>query len=222
MGEAAGASWPTTVAEARAVQEAMRGRVIAEGGPKALGRIAGVDVHYAPRQGLAWAAVAVFEGRTLELVETALAALPVRFPYVPGYLSFREAPAALAALKLLRRPPDLLLVDGQGMAHPRRCGLASHIGVLADTPTIGCAKSRLCGEHDEPAPASGACEPLRHKDEIIGKVVRTRAGTRPLYVSVGHRIGLEEAVRLVLLTTRGFRLPEPTRVADRLSRLHAS
>lgn len=213
-------AWPRTVAEAKPVQEALRSRVIAEGGPTSPRRIAGVDVHFAPRHGLAWAAVAVLDGATLELVETALAAVPVSFPYVPGYLSFREAPAALAALRLLSAPPDLLLVDGQGQAHPRRCGLASHIGLLADVPTVGCAKSRLCGEHAEPAPELGAQAPLHDRGEVIGAVVRTRARVRPIYVSVGHRVGLAEAVGLVLGAVRGFRLPEPTRLADRLSRVH--
>jgi deoxyribonuclease V len=218
---ASGEPWPTDLEGARAVQEALRGRVVTEGGPpNPLRRIAGIDVHYAPERGLAWAAVAVLDARTLDLVESALAAVPVSFPYVPGFLSFRETPAVLAALPLLSAPPDLLMVDGQGLAHPRRFGIACHIGVLTGLPAIGVAKSRLFGSHDEPGPARGSAVPLRHRREVIGTVLRNRDRTNPLFVSVGHRIDLESAVELVLATTRGRRLPEPTRIADLLSRAH--
>lgn len=212
--------WPTTVAAATTVQQALRGRVLAEGGIPAPRRIAGVDVHFAPDKGLAWGAVAVLDGEGLELVESALAAVPLTFPYVPGYLSFRETPAALAALALLREPPDLLMVDGQGLAHPRRFGIACHIGVLLDLPAIGVAKSRLVGSHAAPAAEAGSGVPLTHRRERVGTVLRTRDGVNPLFVSVGHRIGLEQATRLVLATVRGRRLPEPTRIADILSRAH--
>jgi deoxyribonuclease V len=185
-------------------------------------RIAGIDAHYAPARGLAWAAVTVLDGASLELVESAMAAVPLGFPYVPGYLSFREAPAALKALGLLREKPDLLMVDGHGYAHPRRLGVATHIGLLADIPTVGVAKSRLVGTHDEPGPARGSAVPLNHQGERIGTVLRSRDGVRPLYVSVGHRLDLASAVSLVLSTLRRHRLPEPTRVADLLSRAHPS
>ncbi len=214
------AGWPATVAEARLVQEQLRPRVITSGTITAPRRIAGIDAHYAPTRGLAWAAVAVLDGTSLELVESAMAAVPLNFPYVPGYLSFRETPAALAALALLREPPDLLMVDGQGYAHPRRMGIASHIGLLADIPTVGVAKSRLVGTHDEPALARGSAAPLHHQGERIGTVLRSRDGVRPLYVSVGHRLDLASAVSLVLATLRRHRLPEPTRLADILSRAH--
>ena len=214
------AGWPATVAEARLVQEQLRPRVITSGTIAAPRRIAGIDAHYAPARGLAWAAVAVLDGASLELVESAMAAVPLNFPYVPGYLSFRETPAALAALALLREPPDLLMVDGQGYAHPRRMGIASHIGLLADIPTVGVAKSRLVGTHDEPALARGSAAPLHHQGERIGTVLRSRDGVRPLYVSVGHRLDLASAVSLVLATLRRHRLPEPTRLADILSRAH--
>ena len=214
--------WPREVSEARAVQESLRSRVVAVGTPGKLGRIAGVDVHYAPARGLAFAAVAVLEATSLELIESAMAAVPVAFPYVPGYLSFRETPAVLAALAQLASPPDLLMVDGQGLAHPRRFGIACHIGVLTDTPAIGVAKSRLTGRFAMPDVAAGAASVLVDKEETIGLVVRTRAGVRPLFVSVGHKIGLEAAVALVMGTVRGRRLPEPTRQADLLSRAHAA
>ena len=212
--------WPTTLAEARTVQEALGPQVRASGDLPPLRRVAGVDVHYAPNRGLAFAAAVVLDATSLEVLESAMATVPVAFPYVPGYLSFRETPAALAALALLECRPDLLLVDGQGLAHPRRFGLACHIGLLTELPTIGVAKSRLVGTHTEPATALGAREPLYHRKAIIGAVVRTRAAVRPLYVSVGHRIDLEAAVTAVLALGRGYRLPEPTRLADRLSRIH--
>jgi deoxyribonuclease V len=214
--------WPTTVAEARLVQEQLRGRVVTTGTMAGPRRIAGIDAHYAPALGLAWAAVTVLDGTSLELVESAMAAVPLGFPYVPGFLSFRETPAALKALGLLRERPDLLMVDGHGYAHPRRLGLATHIGLLADIPTVGVAKSRLVGTHDEPGPARGSAVPLHHQGERIGTVLRSRDGVRPLYVSVGHRLDLASAVSLVLATLRRHRLPEPTRVADLLSRAHPS
>ena len=141
------------------------------------------------------------------------------FPYIPGLLSFREIPVLLDAIARLRSRPQLLVVDGHGIAHPRRFGIASHLGVVADVPTIGCAKSRLTGKHEEPGPLPGDCSPLLSRDgELIGRVVRTKARTRPLFVSIGHKIGLETAVEIVLRCLRGYRLPEPTRLADRLSK----
>lgn len=202
------------------MQERLRGAVVTTGAIGRPRRVAGIDAHYAAARGLAWAAVVVLDGTSLDLVESALAAVPLTFPYVPGYLSFREAPAALAALALLREPPDLLMVDGQGYAHPRRLGIASHIGLLAGIPTIGVAKSRLVGTHDEPGPAQGSTAPLWDGDERIGTVLRTRDGVRPLYVSVGHRLDLATATALALSMVRRHRLPEPTRLADLLSRVH--
>ena len=220
MKVAAGHEWPTSVAEARLIQERLRHRVIAEGTPPAPRRIAGVDIHVAPAAGLTWAAIAVLEMPALELVQSALAAVPTGFPYVPGYLSFREIPAALAALALIEQPPDLLMVDGHGLAHPRRLGIAAHLGVLTDLPTIGVAKSRLIGGHEAPPWARGGQVSLSHKGEEIGTVLRSRDGSRPLYISIGHRISLDLAVDLLLATLTRYRLPEPTRVADKLSRMH--
>jgi deoxyribonuclease V len=214
------AVWPAEPALARTLQERLRARVAEAPLPRPPRRIAGVDVHVDAARGLAFAAVAVVTLPGLDLTESVLAARPVTFPYVPGYLSFREAPVALAALRLLAEPPDLVMCDGQGRAHPRRFGLACHIGVLADLPTVGAAKSRLIGLHAEPGAARGDRVPLEDKGEIVGAVLRTRPGTRPLYVSVGHRVTLDDALAAVLATLARWRLPEPTRLADRLSRAH--
>ncbi len=179
--------------------------------------VAGVDVAYGRGNPLK-AAAAVLNFRDLTAVETATTTLPARFPYVPGYLSFRELPAVLDVLDRLSVKPDLILCDGQGLAHPRRFGLACHLGIATGLPTVGVAKSRLVGEHGEPGPSRGDWVPLMDKDEIIGAVLRTRAGVKPVYVSIGHRVSLETAVRLVLACTTRFRLPETTRTADRLSK----
>jgi deoxyribonuclease V len=184
-------------------------------------RIAGVDVHFSRDGRTAFAAAVRLEAQTLDLQESALAALPAVFPYRTGFLSFREVPVAIAALRLLAEPPDLLMVDGQGLAHPRRFGLACHVGVLLDVPTIGVAKSRLLGSHAEPGPAAGDWTPLEDKGQIVGAVLRTKPGCRPLFVSIGHKLDLATALTLVQSTVARHRLPEPTRQADRLSRAHA-
>jgi deoxyribonuclease V len=149
----------------------------------------------------------------LATIEVATAERPVSFPYVPGLLSFREAPAVLAAAESLRNEPDLIIVDGQGIAHPRRFGIAAHLGLLLDRPTIGCAKSRLVGRHDPVGPQAGDSAVLRDGGDEIGMVLRTKAGSNPLFVSIGNKIDLPTAVRFVLATGRGYRLPEPTRRA---------
>jgi deoxyribonuclease V len=147
--------------------------------------------------------------------------MAISFPYVPGLLTFREAPGAIAAIEALRIRPDLLLCDGQGLAHPRRCGFASHLGLALDLPSIGAAKSRLTGSHEEPGGERGDWTPLVDDGEVIGACVRTRPGARPIYVSIGHRVTLETAIRLVLRCTTRYRLPEPTRLADQLSKSRA-
>jgi deoxyribonuclease V len=210
--------WPATAAEAIALQKRLAPLVEAVGQPAKVTRIAGVDVAFPGGGAVTRAAVAVISFPDLAVVETAVIEQPTRFPYVPGLLSFREAPAVLAALATLTTAPDLLMVDGQGLAHPRRLGIASHVGLLAGLPAIGAAKSRLIGTHDEPGPTRGARTPLLHGGEVIGAVLRTRTAVRPLYVSVGHRMSLEAAVEWVLACAPRFRLPEPTRLADRLSK----
>lgn len=209
--------WPGSVPEARAIQEALRERVIVRDRLGPLGRVAGLDAGYDRASRTTRAAVAVLSFPELEPVAQRVARRRTRFPYVPGYLSFRETPALLAALSGLRLRPDLLLCDGHGLAHPRRFGLACHLGVLLDVPSIGVAKSRLVGEHERVPEARGAWVPLGDGGEVIGAVLRTRAGVRPLYVSVGHRVSLETAIASVLRCAPRYRLPEPIRRAHALA-----
>jgi deoxyribonuclease V len=206
-------AFDVTPAEARRIQLGLRGRVSLRGGPLAPRLIAGADVAYHRRAPRLYAAVVVLAAADLSLVEESSAAGEARFPYQPGLLSFREAPAVLEAYARLECRPDVLLVDGHGIAHPRRFGLASHLGVLLDLPSVGVAKRLLVGEHAALGGTRGSRVPLRHAGRRVGEVVRTRTGVRPVYVSPGHRVGFERAVRLVLASSRGFRLPEPTRQA---------
>ena len=210
-------SWNLTPRAAIALQRRLRSKVVRLGRPRQVRTVAGADVGFERGGGIARAAVAVLSFPQLELVDYAVARRQVRFPYVPGLLSFREMPALLAALNRLRVKPDLILCDGQGLAHPRRFGIACHLGVTCGVPTIGVAKSRLIGEHGEPMQRRGAWVALRDKGETIGAVLRSRAGTRPIYVSIGHRLSLPLAVRYVMACTTRFRLPETTRWAHRLA-----
>lgn len=180
-------------------------------------RVAGVDVGFENDGKTVRAAVAVLQFPGLELVETAIAHVPADFPYIPGLLSFRELPGILAGLAQLAEKPDLILCDGQGYAHPRRFGLACHLGVLTDTPTIGVGKSRLLGQYREPGKAKGQWSELIHQAEVIGAVLRTRTGVKPLFVSVGHRVSLVSAIRFTLTCTTRYKLPETTRFAHRLA-----
>jgi deoxyribonuclease V len=166
---------------------------------------------------MARAAVVVLALPSLQPVDYAVAQVPVTFPYVPGLLTFREGPSVIKALRKLDSRPDLLIFDGQGQAHPLRIGLAAHMGVILDQPSVGCAKSRLVGEHDEPGNHVGDWTPLRDGDEVIGAVLRTRAGVKPVFVSIGHRVDLEAAIDLVLRCTGRYRLPETTRYAHRVA-----
>jgi deoxyribonuclease V len=209
--------WDVTAAEAIALQQRMRGMVIDVDRFAAVASVAGVDVGFEQGGAVTRAAVAVLSFPQLELQEYAIARRPTEFPYVPGLLSFREIPAVLDALQNLRRLPDMLLCDGQGRAHPRRFGIASHLGVLTDLPAIGVAKSRLVGTHAPLAEEKGARQPLYDKGELIGMVLRSRSGVRPLYISAGHRISLETAVDYVLRCITRYRLPETTRAAHRLA-----
>jgi deoxyribonuclease V len=205
--------WSLTSNEARRLQHELAAEVDATA---RLGRwktIAAADVSSEWRGKELQAGVVVLRAGELELVERSAKVGPSPFPYVPGLLSFREAPLVLEAFANLRKRPDVVLVDGQGRAHPRRFGIASHLGLLLDLPTVGCAKTRLCGTYDEPGPLRGDLSPLRDGDEIIGAVVRTRDRVKPLFVSVGHRITLEGAVELVLGLSGKHRLPSPARLA---------
>ncbi len=204
---------PATPKEAAALQRQLRGLVVPRGRVRTR-LVAGVDVGY--KGGVARAAIVVL--RRLEPVEEVVIEEPLSFPYVPGLFSFREIPPLLTAWKRLKTRPDVVIVDGQGIAHPRRFGLASHFGVLIGIPTIGCAKSRLFGEHEVPARPRGSWSPLRHKEETIGAVLRTQDGGNPVFVSTGHLISLRRAISVVLACTTRYRLPEPQRRADRRTR----
>ena len=186
--------------------------------PGALRLVAGADVSYDRGSPALYAAVVVLDAESLEVVDVAHATTRAEFPYVPGYLSFRELPPLLAAFERLRLRPDLVLCDGHGRAHPRRFGLACHFGVLVDLPTIGCAKSRLIGDYDEPAAERGSWSPLVDREETIGAALRTQDGRNVVYVSTGHRISLASAIRVILACAPKYRLPEPQRLADRLSK----
>lgn len=185
--------------------------------------VAGLDCAFSWDGTRTFAAVVVLRvsrGSGFEPVETATAEQETRFPYIPGLLSFREAPVCLEAVGKLSRQPDLFMIDGQGVAHPRRLGLAAHLGLFFDKPTVGCAKSRLVGTHDEPGPEKGAYSLLYDRGEAIGAVVRTRSGVKPVFVSVGHKCTLEDAIRIALACTTRYRIPEPTRLAHQaVSRL---
>lgn len=206
--------WPRTPCAAVALQHTLRSRVRTAGGPRRVRLVAGADLAYDPRLDVLYGAILVYRYPGLELVEARLVTRPIGFPYVPGLLSFRELPAILAAWRRLRCRPQLVLCDGQGIAHPRGVGLASHLGLLLGVPTIGCAKSRLVGEHGTVGPRRGDHAALRFGGRTVGAVLRTREGVRPVFVSPGHLIGLRAAVRFVLGCCRGFRIPEPIRRAD--------
>jgi deoxyribonuclease V len=206
-------AWDLTPAEARALQRELAGRVDVARPLGDWDTLAAADVSYTRGDTRLFAAVVVVRRETLEVIERAGVALDVRFPYVPGLLSFREAPPVLAAFEALTTRPDVVLCDGQGIAHPRRLGLASHLGLWLGLPTIGCAKSRLCGTYAEPGPERSARSPLVDRGAVVGAVVRTRARVRPLFVSPGHLCDIDSAVEVVLATTQGARLPEPARWA---------
>ncbi|UHA75072.1 deoxyribonuclease V [Paenibacillus sp. 481] len=180
--------------------------------------VAGVDVAYSEHSDRLIAAVAVLDASTLELVEAVIAEDVVQFPYIPGLFSFRELPPIVKALKGLATAPDLIVCDGQGLAHPRRFGLASHLGVLFDVPTIGCGKTKLLGDAQEPDAARGSVAPMLDQDEVIGHVLRTQHNIKPIYVSIGHRISVRTACDWILQLTPHYRLPETTRQADQLVR----
>jgi len=209
--------WDVTPAEAVALQRRLRTEVVAADDLPEVERVAGVDVGFEQQGTVTRAAVAVLRFPELMLEEIAVARRPTAFPYIPGLLSFREVPAVLDALERLQRLPDLLLCDGQGQAHPRRFGIACHLGVLTALPSIGVAKSRLVGTYEPLAEEKGSRQPLLDGGEVIGTVLRTRRGVRPLYVSVGHRISLETAAYYVLRCITRYRLPETTRAAHRLA-----
>jgi deoxyribonuclease V len=209
--------WDVSPKEAAAIQERLSTAVLAKDDLGTVQAVAGVDIGFTEKNTVTRAAVAVLSFPELELIDQVVVQRPTAFPYVPGLLSFREALAALEALAQLSVRPDLLLCDGQGRAHPRRFGLACHIGLLSDMPAIGVAKSRLVGEHEPVDQERGSQQQLVHDGEVIGLVLRTRTNVKPLYVSVGHRISLDTAADYVLRCAPRYRLPETTRQAHRLA-----
>ncbi|NKZ05889.1 endonuclease V [Actinomadura latina] len=216
-------AWPGTAEEAEAIQDRLRPMLELDvPGPGAPRTVAGLDVSYAGDGGgtgtrLAAAAV-VLDGATLEVLEESVAVGTAAFPYVPGLFAFRELPTLLDALRGLTTTPDLLVCDGFGVAHPRRFGLACHLGVLTGLPAIGVGKTAFVGTYEQPGARRGDASPLLDGGEVVGRVLRTRDGVKPVFVSVGHRTDLDTACRNVLSLTPEYRLPETTRRADRLSR----
>jgi deoxyribonuclease V len=204
---------PANASEAIRIQKRLRSRVIRRGTiqPRT---VAGADVSY--KGDVARAVFVVM--RDLEPIEQVVVDESVPFPYIPGLLSFREIPPLLSAWKKIKTVPDVIIVDGQGVAHPRRFGIASHLGLVLGVPTIGCAKSLLCGEYEEPGAKRGSWSELTHKGELVGAALRTRDGCNVVYVSTGHRVGLESAISVVLACAPRYRLPEPQRLADHLTK----
>ncbi len=205
--------WELSYQEAIAVQERLSRRVRQSALPGPVKTVAGADASYARKGEEVFAAALVFTFPELVLVDQALVSQRVRFPYVPGLLSFREAPALVKAFSKIHRKPDVIIFDGQGIAHPRGVGLASHMGLLLNCPSVGCAKTRLVGSHPPLPEDRGSRAPLKEEGKILGEVVRTRRRVKPVFISPGHAITLAEAVALVLECCRGYRLPEPTRQA---------
>ncbi|MFJ9830958.1 endonuclease V [Streptomyces sp. NPDC101169] len=214
------ANWPVTEDEARAVQDELRARVVLDepGPPPGSGRVTGVDVAYDDERDLVAAAAVVLDAATLEVVAESTAVGRVSFPYVPGLLAFREIPTVRAALETLPCPPGLVVCDGYGLAHPRRFGLAAHLGVLTGLPTIGVAKNPFTFAHQDPGPRRGSSAPLLDGAEEVGRALRTRSHVKPVFVSVGHRTTLDNALAHTLALTPRYRLPESTRRADALCR----
>ncbi|MEU9467465.1 endonuclease V [Streptomyces avermitilis] len=214
------AGWPATEEEARAVQDELRGRVILDepGPPPGTGRVTGVDVAYDDERDVVVAAAVVLDAATLDVVAEATAVGEVSFPYVPGLLAFREIPTVLAALDALPCPPGLIVCDGYGVAHPRRFGLASHLGVLTGLPTIGVAKNPFTFSYEAPGAPRGSAAPLLAGADEVGRALRTQPGVKPVFVSVGHRVDLDHACAHTLALTPKYRIPETTRRADSLCR----
>ncbi len=208
--------WSVTATQAGAIQRRLAPlvRQVRLGGPPRL--VAGLDAAFSRDGRRCLAAAVVWDVQAQAVIEQHLAVRPLTFPYVPGLLSFREGPAVLAALRKLRTVPDVLIYDGHGLAHPRRFGVACHVGVILNRPTIGCAKSRLIGTHRQPGWQRGVAAPLLDDGEVVGSVLRTQDGINPVFVSVGHLIDLRGARRIVLACAVRYRLPEPTRLADQL------
>ena len=211
-------SWGVTPREAIQLQEQLRTKVITRGRVPKPKLVAGADAAFGMEAGWVFAVVAVLSFPALELVEAVVHQECLSFPYIPGLLSFREAPALLHAFEKVRHDPDVVFIDGHGLSHPRSAGIACHVGLCLNKPTIGCAKSLLIGRHRVPGLSRGSHTPLYDaNNRVIGAVVRTRDRVKPVFVSVGHRIGLARAIQLTLACGKGYRIPEPTRQADLLA-----
>lgn len=210
-------SWKLPPAEAIALQGRLAAQILEQDLFGEVRHIAGIDVGFEDEGGVTKAAVCVLSFPDLKIVESVVARRPTDFPYVPGLLSFREIPAILEALKQLHIAPDMLFCDGQGRAHPRRLGIASHLGLITGLPSVGVAKSLLCGNHGTLAAEKGSQAPLIHRGETVGVALRTRTGVKPVYVSTGHKISLPSAVDHVMRCVTRYKLPEPTRLADKLA-----
>ncbi len=212
--------WNLTQEEAIALQLELAQKIVHEDQLGEVQAIAGVDMAINEEHNTAQAAVVLLSYPEMSIIEQHIYEEPVRMPYIPGLLSFREAPAVIGAFRKLRRKADLVMVDGQGIAHPRRIGIASHLGLWLGVPTIGCAKSIFIGHYDKEglAEEAGSWVPLIYKKETIGAAVRTRTKVNPMYISLGHMISLETSIKYVLACSKGYRLPEPTRQADKLSK----
>jgi deoxyribonuclease V len=206
--------WDLPPRDAIDLQIQLASRLILEDEPGEFRTVAGADLSIDTRAGTGFAGVIVFEFPSLREVTRVSASGPLTFPYIPGLLSFREGPILLKAFEKLKEMPDVILFDGQGIAHPRRLGIASHLGLILNRPSIGCGKSLLCGSYQEPGPSKGDASPLEDEGEVIGAVLRTRDRVRPVFISPGHRISQSKAVAIALECTDGYRIPKPTRLAD--------
>lgn len=209
--------WDVSPKEALRIQNTLRKRILLHRAFERIGTVAGADVSFSEQEVIA--AIVVFDYETLDIVEESAARALCSFPYIPGLLTFREGPVLIKALQGLTDQPDVILFDGQGIAHPRGIGIASHVGVLLNRPTIGCAKSRLIGEYTEPDQSRGAFSPLTFQGDTIGAVIRTRQSVKPVFVSPGHMIDLDTSIGVVLNCCTRFRLPEPTRQAHHRARI---
>ncbi len=209
-------SWDVSPQEASKLQEELRKRIILKKGFSKTERIAGADISFSKKSNRAYAVVIVFSFPELKILEEQRAIGSLKFPYIPGLLTFREGPLLVEAFKKIKIEPDVIIFDGQGIAHPKRLGLATHMGILLDKPTIGCAKSKLIGTYQEPEREKGSYSLLKDDGEIIGAVLRTKEDISPIFVSPGHRIDLKSSIEIVLKCLRGYRLPEPTRQAHLL------
>ena len=217
--------WDVSSSEAIAIQKDLRSRLILDEAPQGVQTVAGIDVSFTRGSNRLFASVVVLDltkpgsknHRPFSIIEIAIGSLELDFPYIPGLLSFREIPVVLKAWEKLKHRPDCLICDGQGMAHPRRMGLASHFGLIVDLPSIGCGKTRLLGEYQAPGPTRGDQSSLVDREEVIGAVLRTRKGVQPIFISQGHRMTLDHAVDIILSSQVRYRLPEPIRMAHRLA-----